>query len=125
MNAFLLGVLAFIPCLSVRAIDSRYCEPAQQIRNEVERAMALPVSSAMAFDQNIAPFLSLRTRHPRDLFVHEYYQNAVWQYGIEGHLRLLTQQYQGLSLEHPGDVVYRYLSARTLMGRSTPPPSGA
>jgi hypothetical protein len=125
MNAFLLGLLAFIPCLPVRAIDSRYCEPARQIRAQAERAMALPVSNAMAFDENMAPFLSLRARHPGDLFVHEYYQNAVWQYGIEGHLRLLTQQYQRLSLEHPGDVVYRYLCARARMGRSTPSAIGS
>jgi hypothetical protein len=73
----------------------------------------------MAFDQNIAPFLSLGRRYPADLFVHEHYQDAIWNYGIKGHLRVLTERYQALSLQHEGELIYRYLPARALMGRNT------
>jgi hypothetical protein len=59
----------------------------------------------MAFDQNIAPFLSLGRRYPADLFVHEHYQDAIWNYGIKGHLRVLTERYQALSLQHEGELI--------------------
>ena len=59
-------------------------------------------------------------RHPNDLVVHERYQDAVQRYGIEGHLRKLTEDYQVLSLQHPDELMYSYLYARSLIGRNTP-----
>jgi hypothetical protein len=119
MNIFLLALLALFS-FPVAAIDTHYCAPAQEIGAEISRAEAVPLANLVGFDQNIAPFLSLRTRYPTDLFVHEHYQEAVWKYGIEGHLRVLTQEYQSLSMQHEGDLIYRYLAAHALMGRSTP-----
>jgi len=95
------------------------CAPASQIQAELQKAAATPVKDPTDFDHNMAPFLALRTRYPSDLFVHERYQDAVNQYGIEGHLRALTNEYQDLSLKHPDDLMYRYLYARSLMGRGT------
>ena len=56
---------------------------------------------------------------PSDLWVNQRYQDAVQQYGIEGHLRKLTEEYQVLSMQHPDEVTYSYLYARSLMGRNT------
>jgi hypothetical protein len=96
-----------------------FCGPEAEVRAELEKVAALPVGDAVAFEQNIAPFQALRERHPGDLFVHESYQDAVERHGIEGHLRQLTEEYQALALQHPGDLTYRYLSVRSAIGRST------
>ena len=95
------------------------CGPAAGVRTELEKA-ARPVGDPSAFEQNVASFQALRERYPDDLFVHESYQDAVERHGIEGHLRQLTEEYQALALQHPGDLMYRYLSARSTIGRSTP-----
>jgi len=94
------------------------CGPSAEIRAQLERA-TLGVASPSDFDQRIAPFLVLRNRYPHDLSVHESYQDAVQRYGIEGHLRKLTEEYQVLSMQHPDDLMYRYLYARSLIGRNT------
>lgn len=115
-----LALFALLSFATAWAGQPGLCEPAAEIRAELEKAAALPVADPTAFEQIVAPFQALRERYPGDLFVHERYQDAVQQYGIEGHLRQLTQDYQNLTLEHPGDLMYRYLSARSLIGRSTP-----
>lgn len=74
----------------------------------------------MDFESNVAAFRTLRERYPNDLLVHERYQDAVQAHGIEGHLRSLTEEYLSLSSQHSGDLVYRYLHARSLLGRNTP-----
>ncbi len=77
------------------------------------------VSGPSDFDRALAPLLALRRQHPNDLWVNLRYQDAVQQYGIEGHLRKLTEEYQVLSMQHPDEVTYGYLYARSLMGRNT------
>jgi len=114
-----LAVFVLLGSATICAGQSSFCGPAAGVRAELDKAAALPVADPVAFDQNIAPFQALRKRYPSDLFVHEYYQDAVQQHGIEGHLRELTQEYQNLALEHPGDLMYRYLSARSMIGRGT------
>jgi len=96
-----------------------FCGPAAEVRSELEKAAARPVGDPAAFEQNVAVFQVLRERYPDDLFVHESYQDAVEQHGIEGHLRQLTEEYQALALQHPGNLMYHYLSARSAIGRST------
>lgn len=71
------------------------------------------------FDHNIAPFLASRAAHQDDLSVHEHYQDAVRQYGIEGHLKAMGEEYQALAARHPGELMYRYLAARAFIGRGT------
>jgi len=112
------ALLALFSSTSARAGQPDLCQPAAEIRAALEKAAA-PVAEPTVFEQNVAPFQSLRERYPGDLFVHERYQDAVQQYGIEGHLRQLTQNYQALVLEHSGDLMYRYLFARSMIGRST------
>ena len=68
---------------------------------------------------DLAPLRGSPPAHPSDLWVNERYQDAVQQYGIEGHLRKLTEEYQVLSMQHPDDLMYSYLYARSLMGRNT------
>lgn len=96
------------------------CTPDSTTRAALEKAAAAPISNPQDFDRNIAPFLELRKREPGNLFVHERYQDAVQQYGIEGHLKAMAEEYQGLMIQHPGELMYLYLSARALMGRTTP-----
>ena len=95
------------------------CRPSPEIRSQLEKA-AMVVSNPSGFDQALAPLGALRQRYPDDLWVNERYQDAVQQYGIEGHVRKLTEEYQVLSMQHPDDPTFRYLYSRSLMGRNTP-----
>ena len=83
------------------------------------REVRVVVTGPSDFDRGLAPLVALRQRYPKDLWVNERYQDAVQQYGIEGHLRKLTEEYQVLSMQHPDDLMYSYLYARSLMGRNT------
>ncbi len=112
-----LALFALLSSATAWAGQPSLCEPAARIRAELVKAAALPVADPTAFEQNVAPFQALREHYPGNLFVHERYQDAVQQYGIEGHLRQLTQDYQNLTLEHSGDLMYRYLFARSMIGR--------
>jgi hypothetical protein len=96
------------------------CAPASEIQSELQKAAAVPVKDLVDADHNLVPFQALRQRHPNDLFVHERYQDAVNQYGIEGHLRAMVDEYQDLGQKHADDLMYRYLYARSQMGRNTP-----
>jgi hypothetical protein len=111
------GILLFLSSLPAQATAATACESAPAIRAELEKANA--AASGRDFDRNVAPFLALRQRHPDNLVVHERYQDAVQRYGIEGHLRKLTEDYQVLSLQHPDELMYSYLYARSLIGRNT------
>lgn len=114
------GIL-FVLLTSVAAwCASPACGPASDIQAELQKTAAAPVKDPADFDHNVAPFLALRQRYANDLFVHERYQDAVTQYGIEGHLRSLTDDYEDLLRKHPNDLMYRYLQARSQMGRNTP-----
>ncbi|HEX4424128.1 MAG TPA: hypothetical protein VH079_01930 [Terriglobales bacterium] len=106
---------------STAKAESSFCGPRPEIRAELEKAAAMPISDRSAFDRNIAAWQALRERYPSDLFVHESYQDAIQRFGVEGHLRVLTDEYQTFSSEHPGSLMYRYLFARSLIGRGTYP----
>jgi hypothetical protein len=104
---------------AVRAADSAACELTSEVRAQLERASAA-VTGPSDSDHNIGPFLALRQHHANDLLVHERYQDAVQRYGIEGHLRKLTEEYQVLLIQHPDSLMYEYLYAHSLIGRNTP-----
>jgi hypothetical protein len=95
------------------------CGTSPEIRSQLEK-ITVAVSNPSDFDRALAPLVVLRKHYPDDLWVNERYQDAVQQYGIEGHLRKLTEDYQVLSMQHPDDMMYSYLYARSLMGRNTP-----
>jgi hypothetical protein len=113
-----LVLLMFLASAPAQGSAANACEPAPAIRAELERTSAV-VAGPSDFDKNVAPLLSLRRRHPHDLVVHERYQDAVQRYGIEGHLRKLTEEYQVLSMQHSDELMYSYLYARSLIGRNT------
>jgi hypothetical protein len=94
------------------------CGPTAEIRSQLERVRVV-VNGPSDFDSGMAPLVALRQRYPKDLWVNQRYQDTVQQYGIEGHLRKLIEEYQVLSMQHPDDVRYSYLYARSLMGRNT------
>jgi len=98
--------------------QSKACAPSPEIRSELERTRVV-VTGPSDFDRGLASLVALRERYPKDLWVNERYQDAVQQYGIEGHLRKLIEEYQVLSMQYPDDAMYRYLYARSLMGRNT------
>jgi len=112
-------ILAVLTTAAVCPAQSQTCAPASQVQAELQQAAASPVTDASDFERNIAPFRALRERHPENLFVNQAYQDAVQRLGIEGHLRALTEEYQGLFNQHPDDLKYRYLYTRTLIGRGT------
>lgn len=111
--------LALLASVSAQGAASSVCQPSPAIRAELTQA-ARVVADPSDFDKYIAPLLALRKRYPNDLIVHESYQGAVQQHGIEGHLRKLTEDYQVLAMQHPDDLMYSYLYARSLIGRNTP-----
>lgn len=97
------------------------CQPSPELEAELQKARELAAAVADPFGalDKTAPFRAVRDRHPDDLFAHERYQDAVNEYGIEGHLRLLNKEYLTLDFSHSGDPMYHYLYLRTLAGRST------
>jgi hypothetical protein len=101
--------------------ETHFCQAHPDVRAEIEKAAAIPVADRSAFERNIAAWRALRERYPNDLFVQESYQDAVKRFGIEGYLRVLTDEYQALAAENSGELIYRYLFARSLMGRGTYP----
>ncbi len=111
-------LIALLTSVSAWCASPAACGPASEIQASLQKA-ATAAKEPADFDHKIASFVALRQRYPNDLFVHEGYQDAVNQYGIEGHLRSMTDEYQDLSLKHENDLMYRYLYARSLMGRST------
>ena len=102
------------------------CRPSPELEAELQNAAELSAAVADPFAalDKAAPFRAVRDHHPDDLFAHERYQDAMNEYGIEGHLRLLNKEYRALDFNHagdpPGNLLYRYLYLRTLAGRNTP-----
>jgi hypothetical protein len=98
------------------------CQASPELGAEFQAAakLAAAVQDPFAAFDRIAPFRAVRDEHPDNIFAHERYQDAVNEYGIEGHLRLVSKEYQALDFNHPGDPLYRYLYLRTLAGRRTP-----
>lgn len=99
-------------------VQGEPCVPPPEIRAQLDKIKVV-IAGASDVDHGLAPLRALRQQHPSDLWVNERYQDEVQQYGIEGHLRKLTEEYQVLSMQHPDDVSYSYLYARSLMGRNT------
>jgi len=89
------------------------------IQSQIDRAEAAQIRDPADFDRNVAPFAALRIAYPDNLLVHEHYQDAVRRHGIEGHLRAMAEEYQSLAAGHPGELAYRYLAARALIGHGT------
>lgn len=112
-HTLLLGVV----CLRCQAA----CQPTAELNAEFQKATELVAAVTDPFGalDKAAPFRAVRDRHPEDLFAHEQYQDAVNEYGIEGHLRLLNTEYQELDFKRSGDPKYHYLYLRTLVGRRT------
>jgi hypothetical protein len=98
--------------------QNKYCGPTPHIRSQLERIRVV-VTDPADFERGLGPLVALRQRYPKDLWVNERYLDVVQQYGIEGHLRKLTEEYQVLSMQHPDDLMYSYLYTRSIMGRNT------
>jgi hypothetical protein len=114
-----LALLTLFLTAPAQGAVSAACALSPEIRAELARATKV-VAEPSDFEKHVALLVALRQRHPQDLLVHEFYQDAVQRYGIEGHLRKLTEEYQILSMHHPDDLMYDYLYARSLIGRNTP-----
>jgi hypothetical protein len=100
---------------------SNFCQPPPEIERALQDASAASaaVTDPFAALDRAAPFQAVRDRYPDNLFAHERYQDAIQEYGIEGHMRLLARQYTELESKHAGDPMYRYLWLRATVGRST------
>jgi len=95
------------------------CVASPGFQAELDRAATAGLANPMDTGAALAPFRALRAHHPDDIFAHEGYQDAVQRYGVEGHLKALTEEYQSLDVQHDGDQVYHYLYLRSLVGYST------
>jgi len=111
----LLATLATSPA---HGVSPATCEASPEIRTEIAGAIVVAPDPS-EFEKHVAPLRTLRQRHPQDVIAHELYQDAVQNHGIEGHLRQLTEEYQVLSMQHPDELMYDYLYARSLIGRNT------
>jgi hypothetical protein len=114
-----LAIVALLLAAPAQGAASAVCELSPEIRTEMAKT-EIVVTSPSDFDKNVGPSLALRQHYPHDLLLHELYQDAVQRYGIEGHLRKLTEEYQVLSMQHSDELMYDYLYARSLIGRNTP-----
>ena len=101
-------------CVTLRA-QPNLCEPAPEIRAEIEKVAAIPV------DNQIAALLRLREAHPQDLFVHMRYQDTVEEreQGLQGLLTNMLQEYGRMAAGSNGSVFETYLLGRSLEGLST------
>jgi tetratricopeptide (TPR) repeat protein len=119
VNILRLSLAIVACCSSVFGAEISLCGPSAEIRSALQKATAAQAVKMNEFEQIIAPLQALKRKYPNSLFVHEEYQNAVQEYGVEGHLRALQADYQVLSTEHPENLMYRYLYVRSTIGRST------
>ena len=107
----------FLSC-GVR-LRQRPCGPSPEIRAQLEKITVI-VSSAFRFRSGPGP--PCRPT-PKLIRMISGSTNAIRMrsnsIGIEGHLRKLTEEYQVLSMQHSGDLMYSYLYSRSLMGRNT------
>ncbi len=117
----LISSLALLPAAWC-AEPANFCQPSPAVAAALETAAAASaaVTGPFAALDRAAPFLAVRDRYPDDLFSHERYQDAIHEYGIEGHLQLLDKQYAELESKHKDDLMYRYLVLRAMAGRNTP-----
>ena len=101
-------------CVALRA-QTNLCEPTPEIRGEIEKAAAAPA------DGQIAAFVRLREAHPKDLFVHMRYQDAVEEreQGLQGLLTNMLHEYERISAGSNGSTFEMYLLGRALEGIST------
>jgi hypothetical protein len=111
--------MLLIVAIGVRCVAQ--CGPAPELQAEFQKAaeQAAGVADPFGAIEKSVPFRAVRDRHSGDLFAHERYQDAMNEYGIEGHLRMLNKEYLELDFKHPGDAMYHYLYVRTLAGRHT------
>jgi len=116
----LIGIIAAALFATSEALSApqTLCEPSPEIQHEIANASAATPAKG-SFEELTASFEALRQRFPNDLFTHLRYQDAVNEYGIEGHLKRMGEEYLALRDAHPGDILYQYLFGRTLEGRNS------
>ncbi|HXP87069.1 MAG TPA: hypothetical protein VN841_20230 [Bryobacteraceae bacterium] len=109
------------PAIVLCAEPRNFCQPPPEVEKAFQQAAAASaaITDPFAALDRAAPFQAVRDRYPDNLFAHERYEDAIHENGIEGHLRLLARQYAELESQHAGDPMYRYLSLRATVGRST------
>jgi hypothetical protein len=109
-----LALLAAAPSMSAPDL----CEPGPEIARAIDEALAAAPGDA-PYEERMAPLRALRIRFERELFVHLRYQDAIFDQGIEGHLKEMLEEYLGLQAKHAGDPLFLYLSGRAFEGRGT------
>lgn len=91
-----------------------------KLKAELEKAASIGCANPFAANLALIPFRVLHHRYPNEILVDEGYQDAVQCYGVEGHLKSLTEEYRILEAQHNGSQIYHYLYLRSLVGYSTP-----
>ncbi len=109
-----LGLFAAAPSMATPDL----CEPGPEIERAIAEAVA-SVAQDAPYEERMAPLRELRDRFAGDLFVHLRYQDAIFEHGIEGHLKEMLEEYLQLQIQHDGDPFYLYLAGRAFEGRGT------
>ncbi|HSK09005.1 MAG TPA: hypothetical protein VK911_05475 [Vicinamibacterales bacterium] len=109
--------LALVVAGASAAAQGLPCEPAAAV---VRALRQLPQPTGSVERNRAAQVEALRAllvRFPRDVFVHERYQQAA-TFTTEAREAVIAE-YRALADKHPGDLLYRYLAARAQIGVST------
>jgi hypothetical protein len=109
-----LGLFAAAPSMATPDL----CEPGPEIERAIAEAVA-SVPQDAPYQERMAPLRELRDRFAGDLFVHLRYQDAIFEHGIEGHLKEMLEEYLQLQIQHERDPFYLYLTGRAFEGRGT------
>jgi hypothetical protein len=94
------------------------CEPSAEVERAIVDAVAA-VREGASYEERIDPLRAVRDRFERDLFVHLRYQDAIFDSGIEGHLKEMLEEYLQLERKNGGGPFYLYLLGRAFEGRGT------
>ena len=106
-----LGVLFF----ATLPVWSQTCEAPSNVKAAIEAATLPP---AAPIDERIAAAKKVREQFPADYFAHRFYQELFFKQGLFS--QPVQEEYRALLDEHPDDLTFLALYARTLKGTNTP-----
>ena len=84
----------------------------------VKQALKIVSNKDLSRDSEVGAYRELLTRYPKNLFVHQRYQDAA-MYPTPKEWNAVIEEYRGLAKAHPGDPVFEYLALRAAIGNGT------
>jgi hypothetical protein len=84
----------------------------------VKQALKIVSDKDLSRDAEVAAYGDLLKRYPRDLFIHQRYQDAA-KYPMPKEWNAVIDEYRGLAKAHPSDPLFEYLALRAAIGNGT------